>query len=269
MESIEKHKPADNQLEFNFDMKLEDQFVHGHWEDVLKQVPSESFHLVYTDPPFGMQYKSSIPGHKKWNKAGHSDAKFKTHILGDDGKGMDWAKLATELYRVLKNNSYLFLHGNVEDVVIQHAHHFMDVGFTYKGMITWRKKFAVGGDLKGAMKRSWEPILYFAKGKAILNPIFVQRNGEMVERKRIEEVGPDWEFMLNDKEKAGFPTQKPLALARRIIALTTKEGDLICDPFAGSGTFPVAARLENRHFFAIEADEEVYEKFKNRPNSLK
>jgi site-specific DNA-methyltransferase (adenine-specific) len=248
-------------------MKLIDQFVLGRWEEILAQVPQESFNLGYTDGPYGMAYRSSIPGHKKWNKVGQSTSKFTKHILGDDGS-VDWQHLASEFYRVLKPDAYLFLHGNMEDVVIQHAQCFADVGFKYKGTIAWRKRFAVGGDLKGAMKRSWEPILYFAKGKSKLNPVLVVRNGKKIEKKRIEEIGPDWEFMLPEKEKIGFPTQKPLALARQVIQLTTNEGDLICDPFSGSGTFALAAKQTNRHFFAIEADPEVYNKFKSRPTLL-
>ncbi|MCK9458410.1 MAG: site-specific DNA-methyltransferase [Proteobacteria bacterium] len=249
-------------------MKIIDQFVLGRWEDIIKEVPSDAFNLMYFDPPYGCSYKSNIPGDKKWNKAGVSKSKFDKHILGDDGKGIDWNVLAAECYRVLKPNSFMFIHGDMEHVVMKHAHCFEDCGFTYKGTIAWRKLFSVGGDLKGAMKRSWEPILYFSKGKAALNPIVVKRNGGDVIRKRIEEIGPDWEFKLSDKEKEGFPTQKPLALARQIIQLTTNEGDLICDLFAGSGTSALAARQTNRHFFAIEADKEYYKKFKNRPHRL-
>jgi len=55
-----------------------------------------------------------------------------------------------------------------------------------------------------------------------------------------------------------------MALAKQIIRLTTKEGDLICDPFFGSGTFALAAVETGRHFLAIEADPAVFEKFRGR-----
>jgi site-specific DNA-methyltransferase (adenine-specific) len=69
---------------------------------------------------------------------------------------------------------------------------------------------------------------------------------------------------LLGQEKLGFPTQKPLELCTQVIRLTTKPGDWVLDPFAGSGTIPVAARETGRHFYACEADKEVYEQFKDR-----
>jgi site-specific DNA-methyltransferase (adenine-specific) len=244
-------------------MNLKNVIFDDKWENVISQIPDESFDLGYTDPPYGMNYCSTIPGHKLWNKKGESNSKFEKPIMGDEGD-LDWARFSEEMYRVLKPNTFLFIHGNMEDVIIKHSHNFLDAGFKYKGTIAWNKKFAIGGDVQGgAMKRDWEPLLYFAKGKPKLRPIQVVRNNQLVERKRISEIS-DWVFMVTKDEKIGFPTQKPIALAKQVISLTTDPHQIVFDPFAGSGTFPTAALAENRYFCCIEADVEAVQKIKMR-----
>ena len=55
-------------------------------------------------------------------------------------------------------------------------------------------------------------------------------------------------------EKLGYPTQKPLALLERVVLASTRPGDLILDPFAGTGTTAHAAALHQRHFCMVESD---------------
>lgn len=225
----------------------------GRWEDVLPRLDDESFDLIYTDPPYGKKYKSNIPGDKKWNKSESSKNKFNEHLLNDWNKGVDWERLAEEFYRLAKPGAYFFLHCDT-NLVVAHGHWFTDAGFTLKGEIVWDKNSAVGGDLKGSMKRDWEPILYFCKGKGVLNHIYVERGGKRVLRKRISETD-DWRFPLPVKEQVGFPTQKPVALAKQVIELTTNPGQVVLDCFAGSGTIPLAAEELGRGYVAVEADD--------------
>ncbi len=234
----------------------------GRWEDVLPTFQDESFDLIYTDPPYGKKYKSNIPGDKKWNKSENSKNKFEDHLLNDMQGAVDWERLAKELYRLARPGAYFFLHCDT-NLIVSHGHWFTDAGFNLKGQIIWNKNSAVGGDLKGAMKRDWEPILYMCKGKGILNPVEVERGGERVVRNRISETD-DWTFPLLAKEQVGFPTQKPLALARQVINLTTKPDQMILDCFAGSGTIPLAADELGRSYVAIEADDKWVPKLAER-----
>ena len=70
------------------------------------------------------------------------------------------------------------------------------------------------------------------------------------------------------KEKPGYPTQKPLGILRRVIQASSKEGDLVLDFFAGSGTTGAAAAELNRNFILIDQNPESIEVIKERLKSV-
>jgi site-specific DNA-methyltransferase (adenine-specific) len=259
---------------------MENSIRCGKWEDLMPLLSDNSINLILTDPPYGMGYISNIPGDPTWNKSGESKNRFEKALEGDDPEenaAIDWRKFFKECYRVLKPDSYCVLHCNVP-FVGQKWNDITQSGLLYKGTICWNKQFAIGGDLQGAAKRDWEPIIYLAKGKPKLNPLEVYRKltkgekkcksckqpkRELQERKRISEI-EDWVFSLPKSEKIGHPTQKPVALAKRFIEWMTKRGDLILDPFAGSGTTLVASKLQGRNSVGFEMDEEFSQLAKER-----
>ena len=225
--------------------------------DIRKGLPLEdsSVDFILTDPPYGMEYLSNIPGDKTWNESGETNNKFSSVMEGDtveSHNSIDWLFFFRECYRVLKNDSFLFMHCNVS-FIGQHLVEMEKAGLSHKGTLVWNKGSAVGGDLRGAGKRDWEPILYLAKGKPKLNPLSVKRKGKLVIRDRISEA-TDWEFSLPEDEKCGHPTQKPLALARQIIGWACPENGRILDPFVGSGTTAVAANELGHRFIGFDID---------------
>lgn len=233
--------------------------LQGDAVQLCAQIESNSIDCLYTDPPYEMNYKTNIPGSSNWNKSGYTESKFDV-LPGDDG-GIAWDKLWCELYRVAKKDSFFFIHCNI-DFLSQYKTQ-IEKHFTYRGTVAWSKNFAIGGNLKSAMKRDWEPIMYFTKGNPQFNPIQVTRKGEVVERKRISEIN-DWAFTLGSKEKCGHPTQKPQALVEQILRLCTKENDIVLDPFAGSGTTGLAAKNLNRFAILIELSKDFEEIIRKR-----
>ena len=71
-------------------------------------------------------------------------------------------------------------------------------------------------------------------------------------------------ILVSEKKFGKHPTQKPLYLLQRIIEASTKEGDLILDPFCGSGTTGVAAKMLKRYFVGIDNNAEYLEISKKR-----
>ena len=81
-----------------------------------------------------------------------------------------------------------------------------------------------------------------------------------------------WQFSLTpkrEKQAGKFPAQQPLALHQRFILSSTKEGDLILDPFNGSGTTGIAAYNLNRRYIGIDLEKEYLELTKTRYNIIK
>ena len=194
----------------------------------LQKITSESIDLVYTDPPYELNYQTNIPGDKRWNKTQQTNNRFE--ILENDTKGMiNWKEIWEQLFRILKNDSFFFLHCNMP-FIMNYGNDIITAGFKYKGCVAWNKNFAIGGGLKTTMKRDWEPICYYSKGDAGFNSIEVIRNNKIVTRKRISEI-QDWNFSLKTQEKSGHPTQKPIQLAKQIInrnAILIEKSEKFC-----------------------------------------
>lgn len=98
-------------------------------------------------------------------------------------------------------------------------------------------------------------------------------NGKVVlgKEKKGVPLSDIWEIpYLNPKakERVGYPTQKPVLLLKQIIKITTNEGDLVVDPFCGSGTTCVAAKSMNRNFIGIDTSQDAVELAKRRLDEM-
>jgi site-specific DNA-methyltransferase (adenine-specific) len=162
-----------------------------------------------------------------------------------------------------------------------------DAGFSFKDMLAWERDRAVHraqrlsivferrGDMVSAenwhgwrvgnLRPSFEPILWFTKpykiGSTIADNVLCQGVGAY-NQEAFEKYAPDAENII----RAGFrpceagihPTQKPLRLMEALITLTTTKGQLVLDPFAGSGTTGVAAKSLGRNYLMFEQSEEYF-----------
>ena len=72
----------------------------------------------------------------------------------------------------------------------------------------------------------------------------------------------------NNKERTGYPTQKPMALLERIIRASSNEGDTVMDPFCGSGTALLAAKRLGRKWIGIDLSEEAVKLSRSRLNAV-
>ena len=172
-----------------------------------------------------------------------------------------------------------------------------DAGFTFKDMIAWDKQKAPfraqhissvydrRGDIESASKWSgwrignlrptFEPILWFIKpyqiGTTIADNILTYGVGAFNES-ALNKHGLDCNNLISIKSSKAdiglHPTQKPLDLMKLLIELTTTENQVVLDPFCGSGTTLLAAKLLNRKYIGFENIEAYYEVAKKRINQL-
>ena len=223
------------------------QIIQGDCIEEMKKLPENSVDAIITDPPYfnqGTKPKYSRKGKKdvitdfgEWDK-------FKT-----DEDYLGWMKLVIcELCRVLKEDGGIYIFTN--DRYVSYLRHFIkDIeNMKYASTIVWHKynsppRFI----MKAGFISSKELIMFAYKGK---NPTFNKP-------KEFKEMLDVWITPQTPSgERIGHPTQKPISLMEKIIKISTNEGNIILDPFLGSGTTAIACLKLNRKFIGIEKEEE-------------
>ncbi len=220
---------------------MRDSIIHGDCLVELPKLASNSVDLIVTDPPYGMDYQSSRRTDKYDKIEGDFDLAFLKPFL-------------KEAYRVLKDNSHIYLFCN--DYAISDFRKEMElVGFTPKRTLVWVKNNHTSGDLEGDYGNKTEFIIFGHKGRRKLNG---NRDTNVVKAKK----------SLNELH----PTEKPVELMKYLIEKSSDVGDLVLDPFAGSGSTLLASKSLSRDYIGFEINQNYHktaeERLKNVPQSL-
>lgn len=208
-----------------------DEIIHGNCMDVLRTIEPESVHAVITDPPYGIAYQSA--------------RRIDKEVENDKAPFVWWLP---EAFRVLDDPGVLicFCRWDVQEafkLAIEWA------GFTVKAQIVWDRRDHGLGDLTGAPAPRHDVAWFATKGSWKLPG------------KRPHSV---YTVARVAADKLIHPTEKPLPLMAQIVEAYTKKGDVVLDPFAGSGSTLLAAKQGGRHYIGIEIDAEYVEKIKQR-----
>ena len=243
---------------------------------ILRRLPEGCVDLVYTDPPFntGAEQRRTrirVTADSEGDRTGFGGRRYRTTAVGslafpdafDDYLAFLEPRLR-EIQRLLSPRGSLYLHLDYREA--HYAKVLLDGLF---GREHFLNEIIWAYDYGGRPKRRWP-----AKHDTIL--VYVQdRDRYTFNADDIDRIpymapglaGPEkaargklptdtwWHTVVptNGKERTGYPTQKPEALAERIIRAASDPGDLVLDPFAGSGTVgAVAARL-GRRFLLIDS----------------
>ena len=234
-----------------------DRVLVGECADMLSKLPANSVDLVFADPPYNLQLQNELkrPDDSKvdavddaWDKF----ASFETY----DRFTREWLAACR---RVMKPDATLWVIGSYHNI-FRVGTILQDLDFWILNDVVWRKSNPMPNFRGRRFTNAHETLIWAAReqaGRYTFNYEALKAGNDDVQMRS------DWTLALctgEERLKDGtgkklHPTQKPEALLSRVIVASSKPGDVVLDPFFGTGTTGAAAKRLGRHFIGIERDE--------------
>jgi site-specific DNA-methyltransferase (adenine-specific) len=269
------------------DGPVTDRILLGDSLELLPGFASESFQLIYIDPPFNTgrtQVRRTLRAvhDEDGPRVGFQGRRYRTQLLAESSYGDSFddylAFLSPRLehaHRLLKDEGTLYFH-----IDYRESHHCKLLLDEIFGRECFLNEIIWAYDYGARTKRRWpakhDTILVYVKDPA--NYLF---DGERVDREPYMAPGlvtaekaargklPTdvwWHTIVATRghEKTGYPTQKPEGVVRRMVQASTRPGDWCLDFFAGSGTLGAVAAKLGRHYVLIDSNPEAVEVMRAR-----
>lgn len=221
--------------------------------NALEKFEEKTFDMIFADPPYFLSDNGiTCSGGKmvsvnkgKWDKS--------LSVKEKHNFNKKWIR---ECYRVLKDNGTIWISGTLHNIYsIGMA--LEEEGFKIINNITWQKTNPPPNLACKTFTHSTETILWakkdLKKSKYTFNYYLMK---ELNDNKQMKDVWTTSLTKPSEKKQGKHPTQKPLEILNRIILASTKENDLILDPFCGSSTTGIAAIKLNRRYIGIDNEKE-------------
>ena len=230
--------------------------IEGDSSAILSQLPEKSVDLVFADPPYNLQLgggltrpdQSQVDGvNDRWDRFDSFDAyDLFTH---------QWLEACR---RVLKDDGAIWVIGSYHNIFRVGAI-LQDTGFWIQNDVIWRKSNPMPNFKGTRFQNAHETLIWAARSE---NSRVTFNYDALKAFNEDKQMRSDWtiplctggERLKDGSGKKAHPTQKPEALLRRILLATTRPGDLVLDPFSGTGTTAAAAKSLGRDYIGIEAD---------------
>lgn len=228
--------------------------------EILKEIPAESVDMIFADPPYFLSNEGITCNSGKmvsvnkgeWDKALTLEDKHEFNRR--------WISLCK---RVLKPNGTIWISGTLHNIYSV-GFALEQEGFKIMNNITWQKTNPPPNLSCKYFTHSTETILWAKKNPSVKHFFNYDLMKELNGGKQMRDV---WTGNLTPRREKFFgkhPTQKPLYLLKKILLASMHEGDLILDPFCGSGTTGVACKLLRRKFIGIDNNAEYIALAKER-----
>ena len=250
--------------------KFSNKILNGDCLEELKKIPDKTFDLVFADPPYNMQIGEKLkrPDNSKVHGVNDKWDQF-LNFKHYDEFSKEWLK---ECKRILKDNGSMWVIGTYNNI-FRLGYHIQNLNYWILNDVIWRKNNPMPNFKGTRFTNAHETLIWASKSKKSKYTFNYQSlkclNDDL-------QMRSDWTLPIcNGKErlkkngKKIHSTQKPEALLHRIILATTNKGDLICDPFIGTGTSAVVAKKLGRKYFGIEKDKKYFGAANKRINQTK
>lgn len=220
------------------------ELIHGDCLEVMNNIPNKSIDLIVTDPPY-LHVKGGQKS-KKYNVGTWSSKSYTNKEMSDfDEKHIvSFLNLANE--KMKKTNMYIFCSK------LQLAYYFKWIYENKKkyDLLVWNKQRCVMKSTK-YYSNDIEYIIRIYENGVSLNKIWVE-DGSKADSSFYTKI------QSYPQPKGKHETMKPVELLTKYILLSSNEGDIVCDPFMGSGSTGEACIRTNRRFIGIELNNDFY-----------
>ena len=257
-------------------MKKNQLYLGDCIEVMSNEVEKESIDLIFADPPYNL---SGNGLHWKGNKTGGD-----WYMVNEEWDRMSapeylqfTRKWIGGAYRVLKEGGSIYISctfHNISEVMIV----LKQLDFKINNIITWQKTNAMPNMTRRVFTHSTEFVVWAVKGKKwIFNYEELRKmNPDKQKDGSIKQMRDVWQLpLVQGKERirgkdnrAIHPTQKPEEMLRRIILASSNKGDIVLDPFLGSGTTTSVEKKLGRNWIGIENDKKYFEVAMNRMRKI-
>src|SRR3954464_3842730 len=237
--------------------RLSDRIIEGDCLAEMARLPAGSVDLVFADPPYNLQLNGELhrPDNSRVDGVEELWDKFAGFAEYDDFT-CAWL---SECRRLLTPSGALWVIGSYHNIFRIGAI-LQDLGYWILNDVLWRKTNPMPNFRRRRFTNAHETMIWAARDPAAKGYTF---NYEALKAGNEDiQVRSDWTLALctgEERLKGGdgkklHPTQKPEALLARVILSSSRPGDLILDPFSGTGTTGAAAKRLGRQFIGVERD---------------
>ena len=233
--------------------------IKGNCVAALEKLPENSVDVIFADPPYNLQLEGDLhrPDQSKVDAVDDQWDKF-SDFAAYDAFTRAWLLAAR---RVLKPNGTIWVIGSYHNI-FRVGTVLQDLGYWVLNDVIWRKSNPMPNFRGRRFTNAHETMIWASRDQNAKSYTF---NYEAMKMANDDvQMRSDWLFPIctggerlkNDQGTKVHPTQKPEALLQRVIMSSTKPGDVILDPFFGTGTTGAVAKRLGRNFVGIEREQD-------------
>ena len=238
--------------------------IYCKFSEKMNEVPDNSIHLMITSPPYnvGKEYDDDLTLDEY--------LELLTAVFGESYKKLVTGGRACINIANIGRKPYIPLHAMIIEIML-------DLGFLMRGEIIWDKSASAGGSCAwGSWMSASNPVLRdYHEYILIFSRESYSKNNAQEKRDTIEHddfiqwTKSIWTFPAVNAKKIGHPAPFPIELPHRLINLYSYEGDVVMDPFIGSGTTAIAAIKNNRYYIGYDIKKEYIDLAESRLSNQK
>jgi DNA modification methylase len=252
--------------------------IRGDCLEVLRRLPSEVVDMVFFDPPYFLQLPRKRLVRWEVRTVVESPEEYWDYFDSWDEYDAFIAGVLKEVWRVMKPSATIWAIGTYHNIY-RIGKIMQDLGFWILNDVIWFKTNPMPNWLGVRMTNATETLIWAVRDRGVKSYIF---NIDEARRYSLKDWGNKlaynvWripicsgeERLKDERGKRLHPTQKPEELLERIISISTRPGDIILDPMAGTGTTGAVAMRLGRKFILIEKEERYVNAIRERLKRVK